>query len=176
MKKLFDEADKNQSSYWKTINNFDLIDKKLKNPGKIVNFIKFINFLKEKIITEEPLFLIEQIVNFMKSNNIFFDQEDQKLIGILKQMADYLTKYYYNECCDNKNKINHKKESQEENKKRRRLSDSDDSEIEIDIKDSDENKINLQDEESDKESNNNDLIIKYDLKEFLDDLILLKFI
>ena len=173
MKKLFDEADKNQSSYWKTINNFDLIDKKLKNPGKIVNFIKFINFLKEKIITEEPLFLIEQIVNFMKSNNIFFDQEDQKLIGILKQMADYLTKYYYNECCDNKNKINHKKESQEENKKRRRLSDSDDSEIEIDIKNNNENKINLQDEESDKESNNNDLIIKYDLKEFLDDLILL---
>ena len=172
MKKIFDEADKNQISYWKTINNSDLMNNKLKHPGKILNFIKFIQFLKEKVLTEEPLFLIEEIVKFIKSNNIYFDQEDDKLIALLKQMADYLTKFYYNECCDNKNKINQNKENEEQNKKRR-LSDSDESESELNNNKINENKINYQDDENEKESNNDDLIIKYNLKDFLDDLILL---
>ena len=221
MKNLFDEADKNKITYWNIINNFDLIKKKLKHPEKIENFINFINFLKQKVLTEEPLFLIEQIVNFInsisKSNNILFDEEDNKLIALLKQMAYFLTHKYYNDCCDDKIKKNKKieKENDKENNKdkdkenisniRRHCSDSDsdsseeENENRINDIQNNENKINWEnnydnetinkenennierdnnENENENENDNfrdknNNIIVKYSLKEFLDDLILL---
>ena len=190
MKKIFDEADKTQISYWNVINkinNSDSFKKKLKKPEKISNFIKFINLLKEKVITEEPLYLIEKIVNYINSliisNNLLFEEEDNKLIIILKQMADYLTKKYYNDCCDNKMRNINKKEKEEEKKnlnisKKENYYDDNDNDNEendytITFKNN-ENRIN--DEESNNNENyesQNDIIIKYNLKDFLDDLILL---
>ena len=206
IKKLFDEADKNQISYWNVINNIDSIKKKFKNPEKISNFIKFINFLKEKVITEEPLYIIEQIVNYINpiliSSNSLFEEEEKKLIVLLKQMTDYLTKKYYNDCCDNKiKKINKEKEEIKENlniKKRYLYNDDSDSYCNNNFINFKNNENRNNDEESDDDNNNNvinfknkeniineeennnennesenDLIVKYSLKDFLDDLILL---
>ena len=184
MKKLFDEADKNQISYWNAINNLDSYKSKIKNFEKIGNFIKFINNLKGKVLEEEPLYLIEKIVDFInaniQSNNLLFEEEDNKLILLLKQMTIYLTKKYYNDCCDIKIK-NISKEIKENLIKKRHLSDSDDSDNEIEINyknnENDENIINEKkiNENIIKENNinENDIIIKYSLKDFLDDLILL---
>ena len=207
MKKIFDEADKNKISYWKVINDLDSLKKKLKNTQKISNFIKFINFLKEKVVTEEPLYLIEQIVDYINplivSNNSLFEEEDKKLIILLKQMADYLTKKYYNDCCDNKiRNIKKEKEEKKENlniKQKEFDNDNIDNnnnniinhlfnENRINDEESNDNYYNdnlintknnenrINDEESNSNENNeseNDLIVKYSLKEFLDDLILL---
>ena len=232
MKKIFDEADKNKISYWKVINDLDSLKKKLKNTQKISNFIKFINFLKEKVVTEEPLYLIEQIVDYINplivSNNSLFEEEDKKLIILLKQMADYLTKKYYNDCCDNKIRNNKKENQQKKENLNIKQKEFDNDNIDnnnnniinhlfnenrindeesndnyyndnlINTKNN-ENRINdeesnsnnernnniinlknnenrINDEESNSNENNeseNDLIVKYSLKEFLDDLILL---
>ena len=201
MKTIFDETDKDQISYWNIINNSDLMRTKLKNPEKkekIDKFIQLINFLKQKVIIEEPLFLIEHIVTFINSlsnsNNILSDEEeDNKLIILLKQMADFLTHKYYNDCCDGNNKDNNKIEKDKDiineniNNKRRYCSDS-----ESDSEEENENKINIynknkinsgindnnvENENNDNTDNDNNdidnIIVKYSLKEFLDDLILL---
>ena len=195
MKNIFDEADKEQISYWDIINNSDLMRKTLKNPEKkekIEKFVKFINFLKEKITTEEPLFLIEHIVTFINSlsnsNNILSDEEeDNKLIALLKQMADFLTHQYYNECCDGNHKENNKIEKDKDidnenniNNNRRHCNNSDsnsEEENENKININNKNKINSENNihniENDNNDNDNDIIVKYSLKEFLDDLILL---
>lgn len=108
MKKIFDDADKKQISYWNIINNLDSIKKTIKDPEKIIKFIDLIKFLKEKVTTEEPIFLIEQILDHIKSisknQNLLFEEEDSKLIDLLRQMARYLTEKYYNDCCDYKEK------------------------------------------------------------------------
>ena len=185
LKKTFDEADKNQISYWKVINNLDSYKKKLQNEEKIKNFVKFINLLKEKAITEEPLYLIEEIVNFVNSSSLMLDDEDNKLIILLKQMTSFLTQKYYNDCCDNKIRNIPKNEKENLNKKIHE-SDSDESDSDESYRENDnnnenrnnnENKINNS-EKSDNESENKKddhigIIVKYGLKEFLDDLILL---
>lgn len=189
MKKIFDDADKKQISYWNIINNLDNLQKKIKHTEKITKFIKFIEFLKEKVTIEEPMYLIEQIAaHITKNQNLLFEEEDSKLIDLLKQMAFYLTKKYYNDYCDfkDKNKIIEQKEQNQD--KVIRLSDSDsDSDsnfsilknkkdknneniINIDNKNKEGNKINNDDEDKDDDSS---IIVKYGLKEFLDDLILL---
>jgi len=192
VKKIFDDADKKQISYWNIINNLDSYKKNIKNPEKIINFIKFIEFLKEKVITEEPLYLIEQIANYInsisKKQNSLFEEEDSKLIKILKQMALYLTKKYYNDCCDykEKNKIIEQKEQNEDKKIRCSDSDSDsESNFSLFKRKSEKNNENIiNNSDKNKEGNNiNDgdknkdedsfVIVKYGLKEFLDDLILL---
>ena len=188
MKKIFDEADEKQISYWNIINNLNPSSLKSKNIEKISTFIKFIEHLKEKMITKEPLYLIEEIVTYinsvMKINNTLFEEEDNKLIVLLKQMADFLTKKYYNYLCGNKINNNAKKQKEKENENKiKRESDSDNSENENNNENNynnnennynnNENKINDNYEDSDNESNDNDIIVKYSLKEFLDDLILL---
>ena len=188
MKKIFDEADEKQISYWNIINNLNPSSLKSKNIEKISTFIKFIEHLKEKMITKEPLYLIEEIVTYinsvMKINNTLFEEEDNKLIVLLKQMADFLTKKYYNDLCGNKINNTAKKQKEKENENKiKRESDSDNSENENNNENNynnnennynnNENKINDNYEDSDNESNDNDIIVKYSLKEFLDDLILL---
>jgi DNA helicase-2/ATP-dependent DNA helicase PcrA len=191
MKKIFDDADKNQNSYWNIINNLDSYKKKIKKPEKIINFIKFIEFLKEKVTTEEPLYLIEQIVDYInsisKKQNLLFEEEDSKLIKLLKQMTYYLTTKYYNDCCNynNKNKTFEQKETNEDKKIRCSDSDSDSESSSIFknksgknnenvINNMDKNKEdnNFDDEDKDKDGDSH-VFAKYGLKEYLDDLILL---
>ena len=191
MKKIFDDADKNQSSYWNKINNLDSYKKKIKNPEKIINFINFIEFLKKKVTTEEPLYLIEQIVDYInsisKKQNLLFEEEDSKLINLLKQMTYYLTTKYYNDCCNykDKNKIFEQKEKNEDKKIRCSDSDSDsesssffknksgkNNENVINNMDKNKKDNNIDDEDKDKDGDSQ-VIVKYGLKEFLDDLIIL---
>ena len=185
LKNLFDEADKNQISYWKVINNLDSLKKKFIGQEKIKDFITFIDFLKKKAITEEPLYLIEQLVNYMnntlKLNSSIFDEEDEKLIILLKQMAHFLTQKYYNDCCDNKIDNNNIKENN--NVKQQKINENDNNDnnsYENDENNNNENIINnsenaiLNNNNKDSEDYNNiGIIVKYGLKEFLDDLILL---
>ena len=187
LKNLFDEADKNQISYWKIINNLDSFKKKFVGQEKIQNFITFIEFLKQKAITEEPLYLIEQIVNYMndslKLNCSIFDEEDDKLIILLKQMADFLTQKHYNDCCDNKMNDNYIEEKN--NSKLQKINENDNNDSNGDENDENNNNNNeniinnseniiLNNDKKDSEDNNNiGIIVKYGLKEFLDDLILL---
>ena len=201
MKKIFDDADKKQISYWNVINSISSSTLKLKNLEKISTFIKFINYLKEIMVTKEPLYLIEQIVIYINSttkiNNSLFEEEDNKLIALLKQMADFLTKKYYEDFCDYKINDNSKKDK--ENIIKRKINNENNHNENNDENNNDnyynnenqinqnsennndnyynnENQINQNsenNENSDNESNENDLIVKYSLKEFLDDLILL---
>ena len=192
MKKIFDDADKKQISYWNIISNLDSIKKTIKDPEKIIKFIDLIKFLKEKVTTEEPIFLIEQILDHIKSisknQNLLFEEEDSKLIDLLRQMARYLTEKYYNDCCDYKEKekikIIEQKEQNEDKKIRCSDSDSDsESDFSIFKKKSEKNNENvINNSNKHKEDNNivgedkNDdsrVIEKYGLKDFLDDLILL---
>ena len=196
MKKIFDDADKKQISYWNIIiSNLDSIKKTIKDPEKIIKFIDLIKFLKEKVTTEEPIFLIEQILDHIKSisknQNLLFEEEDSKLIDLLRQMARYLTEKYYNDCCDYKEKekikiIEQKEQNEQNEDKKIRCSDSDsDSESDFSIfkKKSEKNNENVinnsnkhkEDNNIDGEDKNDDsrVIEKYGLKEFLDDLILL---
>ena len=195
MKKIFDDADKKQISYWNIISNLDSIKKTIKDPEKIIKFINLIKFLKEKVTTEEPIFLIEQILDHIKSisknQNLLFEEEDSKLIDLLRQMARYLTEKYYNDCCDYKEKekikiIEQKEQNEQNEDKKIRCSDSDsDSESDFSIfkKKSEKNNENvINNSNKHKEDNNivgedkNDdsrVIEKYGLKDFLDDLILL---
>lgn len=143
MKKIFDDADKKQISYWNIISNLDSIKKTIKDPEKIIKFIDLIKFLKEKVTTEEPIFLIEQILDHIKSisknQNLLFEEEDSKLIDLLRQMARYLTEKYYNDCCDYKEKekikiIEQKEQNEQNEDKKIRCSDSDsDSESDFSI-------------------------------------------
>ena len=195
MKKIFDDADKKQISYWNIISNLDSIKKTIKDPEKIIKFIDLIKFLKEKVTTEEPIFLIEQILDHIKSisknQNLLFEEEDSKLIDLLRQMARYLTEKYYNDCCDYKEKekikiIEQKEQNEQNEDKKIRCSDSDsDSESDFSIfkKKSEKNNENVinnsnkhkEDNNIDGEDKNDDsrVIEKYGLKDFLDDLILL---
>jgi superfamily I DNA/RNA helicase len=192
MKKIFDDADKKQISYWNIISNLDSIKKTIKDPEKIIKFIDLIKFLKEKVTTEEPIFLIEQILDHIKSisknQNLLFEEEDSKLIDLLRQMARYLTEKYYNDCCDYKEKekikIIEQKEQNEDKKIRCSDSDNDsDSDFSIFKKKSEKNNENVinnsnknkEDNNIDGEDKNDDsrVIEKYGLKDFLDDLILL---
>jgi len=192
MKKIFDDADKKQISYWDIINHLDSYKKTIKDLEKINKFIQFIEFLKEKVTTEEPLYLIEQITDYInsisKKQNLLFEEEDSKLIKLLKQMASYLTAKYYNDYCDykDKNKMMEQKEQNEDKKIRCSDSDSDsesgfsifknksDKNDENVINNSNKNKEdnNINNEDKDEDSDNG-VIVKYGLKEFLDDLILL---
>ena len=182
LKKIFDDADKNQMSYWKVINNLNSYKKKLDNEEKIKNFIVFIDFLKQKAITEEPLYLIEQIVNYISassnSNSLLFDDEDNKLIILLKQMANFLTQKYYNDCCDNKIDNNVIDEKNKLEQKKNHESDSDDSENDENDENNNnnENKINISENiilNNSENIHNIGKIVKYGIKEFIDDLILL---
>ena len=143
MKKIFDNADKNKMLYW------------------IESFIKFINFLKEKVSTEEPYFFIEQIIDFIKLEkkmiSFSFDEEDEQLINLLKQMTLFLTDKYYTNSIIN-DKENSDDEEEKEEKTNNKVEDTD---------------LISEDKSLNKSENNEKLIIKYRLKEFLDDLILL---
>ena len=114
MKKIFDNADKNKMLYWNEINNLD--SSKDNDYKKVESFIKFINFLKEKVSTEEPYFFIEQIIDFIKLEkkmiSFSFDEEDEQLINLLKQMTLFLTDKYYTNSI-----INGKENSDDEEEK-----------------------------------------------------------
>ena len=135
IKNIFDKADKNKKPYWFFING---IDSNKDSHFKIIDsFRKFIIFLKNKIDNEKPIFFIEQIVDFIKSNRYSisssFEEEDEQLIIALKNMTEFLTQKYEKKYEININDLNQEKAINE----------------------------------------NRSIIIKYNLKEFLDDLILL---
>ena len=159
MKKIFDNADKNKMLYWNEINNLD--SSKDNDYKKVESFIKFINFLKEKVSTEEPYFFIGQIIDFIKLEkkmiSFSFDEEDEQLINLLKQMTLFLTDKYYTNSI-----INGKENSDDEEEKLEKTNNK--------VEDND---LISEDKSLNKSENNEKLIIKYRLKEFLDDLILL---
>ena len=136
IKKIFDKADKNNNSYWYSINNIDL--SKEKEFNKIESFIKLINYLKNKIDYENPLFFIEKIIEYIKAikslNHSSLNEEDEESINLLKCMTQFLMEKY------NNNDIKYNNNSNEF------------------IENFDLNKS---------------VTINYNLKEFLDDLILL---
>ena len=166
MKKIFDKADKNKELYWTSINTLDF--SKDKDYKKIEKFLEFINFLKKEINFQEPTYFIEQIVEFIKVNqnmfSISFNEEDEQLIALLKNMTEFLTyKYYQNMTI--------------------KYIDNSEEEIEEDINENQFKNIN-DDFENDFYFNseqykmhytekNKAVIAKYGLKDFLDDLILL---
>ena len=160
MKKLFDKADQNKIFYWKIINNLDF--SKNDNYKMIESFIQFIKFLKTKIGFEEPLFFINEIIGFIKSNptliSFSFDEENEQLIKSLMKMTSFLTRKYKDNY--NKNIGNNYNEGKEigENK-----SMNNNSEINFITN----NKIN----ENDENKYNTEII--YSLEDFLDDLVLL---
>ena len=160
MKKIFDNADKNKMLYWNEINNLD--SSKDNDYKKVESFIKFINFLKEKVSTEEPYFFIEQIIDFIKLEkkmiSFSFDEEDEQLINLLKQMTLFLTDKYYTNSIINGKENSDDDEEEKLEKTNNKVEDND---------------LISEDKSLNKSENNEKLIIKYRLKEFLDDLILL---
>ena len=86
-----------------------------------------------------------------------FDEEDEQLINLLKQMTLFLTDKYYTNSI-----INGKENSDDEEEKLEKTNNK--------VEDND---LISEDKSLNKSENNEKLIIKYRLKEFLDDLILL---
>ena len=162
IKKIFDKADKDKNSYWYSINNIDL--SKEKEFNKIESFIKLINYLKNKIDYENPLFFIEKIIEYIKSikslNRSSFNEEDEESINLLKCMTQFLMEKYNNnkKCDNNPDEFNESEKNVRSNNNYINKSEKNDPF---------DNKLN---ENFDLNKN---IKVNYNLKEFLDDLILL---
>jgi DNA helicase-2/ATP-dependent DNA helicase PcrA len=150
MKKIFDKADKSQEYYWNVINNL----KPSKNDNTYIlikKFITFINSLKEQITMKEPIYFVEKIIEFIKSS-FSFNEGDEDLISLFNNMAEFLTQKYHSYL---------------------RINDDDGSK-ENKSKDNFEGSGSfLQNNFNEDIDHNKSLFVKYSIKEFLDDIILL---
>ena len=150
MKKIFDKADKSQEYYWNVINNL----KPSKNDNTYIlikKFITFINSLKEQITMKEPIYFVEKIIEFIKSS-FSFNEGDEDLISLFNNMAEFLTQKYHSYL---------------------RINDDDGSK-ENKSKDNFEGSGSfLQNNFNEDIDHNKSIFVKYSIKEFLDDIILL---
>ena len=160
IKKLFDNADKSKTFYWKVINNLDF--SKNGNNGKVKSFIEFVNFLKTKIGLEEPYFFIKEIVDFLKSNqsliSVSIAGENNQLIESLMKTASSLAQKFKDNI--QRNEIN------ENNLEKERQID----ENNLILNKKDEIDFIFEDIINEKNDKKKEI---YSLEEFLDDLILL---